>query len=298
MGLNIWGDFWYVDGNRGDNNNDGQTPETAFATFTEAFTRINSGDTIFFRGNVREQATTPAGVFDVTIIGPSPVTRHPDEHTGKDAYGGFSSCRWNAPASPTASTPLLKIQQQGWRVESVLFTGDENDSVGCIQLFRDGGSGADERDASHAVIRGCRFAGGLYGIQDSGGCARVKIIGNEFQQFDQSDNDAIVTVVGAGIGTLWAWEIAYNLFHANYSDIDAGLTNARIYQNHFVHISLGTTTTVTIDTTGGATCLVTHNYMYRASNVSGVNAGFVIGSGDSYGPNYWSDKEEYAEPAE
>lgn len=292
----VFGKHWFVDGNLGSDNNKGDRRNRPLATFTKAFTLISSGDVIHFKGNVREQATTPAGVFDVTIIGSTEVTRHPDTHT---TNGGFSSCRWNAPATPTASTPLLKIQQQGWRVINVLFTGDEDDSVGCIQLYRDGGSDSDERDASHAEIVGCRFQAGLYGIQDSGGCARVKIRGCEFLLFSVSDNDAIVNVTGAGIGTLWGWEISDNVFHGNYSDIDAALTGARIIRNHFVLTSLGTTNTIAIDTTGGSRNLIAQNFMYSDSALaSSINARFVVGSADIYSDNHYSDKVEYAEPAE
>lgn len=289
-----WGRAWYVDGNQGGGS--GKSPESAFLTMEEAFAVIRSGDAIYLRGNIREQLSTPAGVFDVHIIGPSPVTRHPDSHSD---LGGFSSARWNAPASPTASTPLLKIQQQGWRITNTLFTGDEDDSVGCVQLFRDGGSGDDERDASHSQITGCRFQGGLYGIQDSGGCARISIDDNEFMLFSESDNDAIINVTGAGIGTLWGWRIRGNDFHANHTDIDAALSGARITDNHFHHVSLGVTNTIAIDETGGAENLVARNFFYCASDeASVVNARFVKAASSIWGPNYYSDKEEYGEPAE
>jgi hypothetical protein len=291
-----WATHWYVDGSVGSDNYAGTSADAPFATMDKAFDKISSGDVIHLRGRIREQLSTPVGVFDVTVLGPSPVTRHPDAHTGNN---GYTSARWDAPASPTASTPLVKVLQQGWTFKNILFTGSETNGVGCIQLYRDGGSGDDERDASHAQIIGCRFATGLYGVQDSGGCARVKIYGCEFQQFDQSDNDAIVNVTGAGIGTLWGWEIKGNTFQANYSDIDAGFTGAQITDNHFIHVSLGTTNIVAIDTTGGAKNLIARNFMYCDSAAAGViNARFVIGSADIYGPNYYSDKEEYGEPAE
>lgn len=285
--------------NVGSDGNDGESPEQALLTIERCFELIRSGDTVHLMGNFKEQVSTPAGVFDVTVIGPSPVTRHPDAHAAKETNGGYWSCRWSAPASPTASTPLVKVRQQGWKFINILFTGDEDDSVGCVQLFRDGGSGDAEDDASHAQIVGCRFAGGLYGIQDSGGCARVKIIGNEFQQFTESDNDAIVSVTGAGIGTKWGWEIRGNVFQANYSDIDADLTGAIITDNFFLLNSLGTTNTIAIDLTGGAEELVARNFMFCASDeASVVNARFVATATGIWGPNYYSDKEEYGEPAE
>lgn len=295
----VWAKHYWVDGTAGSDGNRGDSPDKPFATMEQAFDVCRSGDVIHLRGQVREQLTTPAGLFDVTIIGPSPVTRHPDSHAALETYGGQRSARWNAPASPTASTPLLKIQQQGWRIFNVLFTGDENDSVGCIQLFRDGGSGDSERDASHAWIQGCRFATGLYGIQDSGGCARVRIYGNEFQQFTESDNDAIVNVTGAGIGTMWGWEIIGNRFFANYSDIDISATGPIIRDNDFMYISLGTTNTIAIDLTGAAEESVSRNFMYVASDEgSVVNARFVASTTPAWGPNFYTDVEEYGEPAE
>src|SRR5262245_29091626 len=76
-----YGRAWWVDGNQGNDNLSGQSHSEPFATMAQAFTKIASGDVIYVRGNIREQLTTPAGVFDVSIIGPSPVTRHPDAHT-------------------------------------------------------------------------------------------------------------------------------------------------------------------------------------------------------------------------
>lgn len=305
---NPWGRHFWVNGgsgatsgqsNVGSDGNDGTSPEQSLLTMERAFELIRSGDTIHLMGNVKEQLSTPAGVFDVTVIGPSPVTRHPDAHAADTTNGGYWSARWGAPSSPTASTPLVKVRQQGWKFINILFTGDEDDSVGCVQLFRDGGSGDAEDDASHAQFYNCRFATGLYGIQDSGGCARVKIYGCEFMQFTESDNDAIINVTGAGIGTMWGWEIVGNKFHANHTDIDIAAAGPIIMHNHFVLNSLGTTNTIAIDLTGGSEELVAQNYMYCASDESSVvNARFVASSTPSWGPNYYTDKEEYGEPAE
>lgn len=299
-----WANHWFVDGNQGNDGNPGTKalPKlTMSAVFEHA--QFRSNDVIHLRGNVREQLTSPAGIFGVTIIGPSPVTRHPDSFTGGYTNGGFEdAARWNAPASPTASTPLLKIQQQGWKIYNILFTGDENDGVGCIQLYRDAAAeGTLERDASHAIIQGCRFQAGLYGIQDSGGCARIKIHGNEFLLFSESDNDAIVNVTGAGVGTVWGWEIFGNTFHANHTDIDLASTGTKIVGNHFVRVSLGVTNTIAIDMTGSTEELVSKNWMYSASDLSSsINARFTDSAASTayWGPNYYSDKEEYAEPAE
>jgi hypothetical protein len=293
-----WGDQWFVDGNEGSDKNNGKSRDKPMLTMEQAFDVVRSGDTIHLRGNVREQLTTPHGVYDVTIVGPSPVTRHPDANTASETYGGQRAARWNAPATPTDSVPLLEVRQQGWRILNILFTGDEDDNVGCIQLIRTA-EGADEKDASHAWIQGCRFQAGLYGIQDSGGCARVKIYDNEFMLFDQSDNDAIISVVGAGIGTMFGWDIIGNKFHANHTDIDIAASGPRIMYNEFMLNSLGVTNTIAIDITGGSEERVAFNGMYCASDeASVVDARFTASSTPFWGPNYYTDVEEYGEPSE
>jgi hypothetical protein len=298
---NVWGNHYFVDGNAGNDDGPG-TRDRPWLTMAEAFTHIRSGDTIHLRGNIREQISTPAGIFGVTIVGPSEVTRHGDSYTGAYTNGGFEdSATWRAPTSPTASTPLLTIQQQGWKIKNILFTGDEDDSVSCIRLFRNSAAeGTLERDAGHTVIQGCRFQAGLYGIEDHGGNARCWILDNEFMLFSVSDNRAMVSTTGAGSGTLWGWKILRNTFRANHTDIDMALDNAQIMFNHFVKTALGVSNTVTIDTSGGVSGfnVISKNWMYRASNATGVNAGFVLGTSDSYAGNYWNDVEEYAEPAE
>lgn len=290
------GTTYFVDANSGLATNSGRSWDQALLTMTSAFDKLVSGDRIYFRGRIREQLTTPVQIFDVGIFGVSHNTRHPDS---TPANGELIPARWDAPASPTASTPLLDILQQGWRVSNVLFTGSSSDTVDCIRLFRDGGSSDDERDASHAVIDNCRFQGGRYGIVDSGGCARVRILDNEFLLFSTSGNRAITNVTGAGIGTMWGWIIEGNEFHGNLTDIDIAAAGPRILGNHFRLNSLGVTNTVAIDITGGSEELVAKNFMYCASDeASVVNARFVASSTPSWGPNYYTDVEEYGEPAE
>lgn len=295
----IVGKTYFVDGINGTDTNSGKTWAAAFLTMDAAFDVLASGDRIFLKGRVREQLNTPAQIFDVGIYGVSHNTRHPD---ATPAGGETVPARWDAPASPTASTPLLNIRQQGWFISNILFTGSSSDTVDCIQLYRDGGSGNAERDASHTVIQGCRFQGGRYGIVDSGGCARIRILDNEFMLFSTSGDRAITTVTGAGIGTGWGWQIERNDFHGNLTDIRISNAGPRIVDNHFHLNSLGVTNTVAIQNTNlgqGSEELVARNFMYCASNeASVVNARFVASATGIWGPNFYSDVEEYGEPAE
>jgi hypothetical protein len=235
-----FGLVWYVDGNRGrDTGNDGLSAATPFLTMAKAFASIASGDTIYFRGNIREQLSTPAGVFDVTIIGGGNRPRHADAHTGN---GGYSAATWKQPESPTASTPLLKVKQQGWRTINVLFSGAPAGTP-AIQLFRDGGAGDLERDASHFHMLNCRVDGAPIGIQDSGGCAFVRI---ENTLFRGMTTTAINAVAGAGIGTLLCWQVLDNMFQDNVNHMILGLNQGIVRGN-----LLGKFTTKSIDLTGG-----------------------------------------------
>jgi len=180
----------FVDGNVGNDGYNGSTPALALRTMSKAFTSyLASGDTIVFRGNIREELTTPAGVFDVTIVGAGNKPRHADAHTGN---GGFSAATWKPPAVPTAATPLLIVQQQGWSLYNILF--DCPVDAAAVQLLRDAGAGDAERDASHATISGCRFATGQNAIQLKGGPNFVRIENNTFHGLTTS---AINNTVGA-----------------------------------------------------------------------------------------------------
>lgn len=297
----IVGTSWFVDGVNGADTNSGKTWGAAFLTMSKAFTSLSSGDRVFLKGRVREQLDTPAQIFDVGIYGVSHNTRHPD---ATPAGGETVPARWDAPASPTASTPLLNIRQQGWYVSNVLFTGDSANTVDCIQLYRDSGSGNSERDASHTTIANCRFQGGRYGVVDNGGVARARILDNEFMLFSSS-GDRAITQTGTAIGTKWGWIIDGNDFHANLTDIQIALAGPRITNNHFHLNSLGVTNTAAIilyvaaGFTGGTEELVARNFMYcDSAEASVVNARFTATATGIWGPNYYSDKEEYGEPAE
>lgn len=71
------GAFYFVDPNIV-TSGDGRSWGQAFDTMEEALASIVSGDTIAFRGKVREQLTAPAQVFDVNIIGVGNRPRHAD----------------------------------------------------------------------------------------------------------------------------------------------------------------------------------------------------------------------------
>ena len=273
---------WWVQGNTGKDSNFGDTPEQPLKTMAQAFVRVRSGDVIHFTGNIREQLSTPVGIFDVTIIGEGPI-RHADAHTGNNGYGAAT---WKPPAAPVATTPLLKIQQQGWRLFNILFQPVTDNPA--VLLFRNGGAGDLERDASHAIIEGCRFDAGKEGIQDSGGCAFVKIYNNLFRGQTTTSIDA---VAGAGIGTLLCWHIAGNRFDGSVNSVILGLNESVVERNTF-----GKFTTKSLDLTGGTgNNVIWQNYFFGTYSVGG---GYIkANANDEWAGNYNSGGQTTSDPA-
>lgn len=228
---------YFVDTDAGSDSNDGLSWDTAFVTMSKAFTTLDSGDTVFFKGKVKEQLTTPVQKFDVTIIGASNRPRHADSTPD----GGQSGASWGLPDVPSTTLPLVKVMQQGWQFVNILFAGP---SAGpSILFFRDGGADDDERDASHGEVHNCRFASGKNGIEYSGGPFNLGIYGCWFH--DLTDY-AILYTAGAGVGNLFAYEVIGNHFR----DCDKWILHAgkewTIKDNVVVKI-----TTPGIDTSAG-----------------------------------------------
>ena len=237
---------WYVDANIG-SSGAGTSFAAAFKTMAEAFAAVSSGDTIRFRGKILEQLTTPAQVFDVTVIGEGNRPRHADS---TPAGGEEATNSWTEPAEEAETTPLVKVQQQGWRFVNILFYGGDDNA--CIQFFRDGGSGDAERDGSHGEVIGCRLASGYNGVEDSGGTSNVLI---EDCIINSMTNYAIKHTTGAGIGNLLDWKIKDTLFFSNANWIGTWASqNAIITGNKVIK-----TTTLLIDTSGGSYNTITGN---------------------------------------
>jgi hypothetical protein len=288
------GNIYFVDANSGSNTNSGLSWETAFFTMAKAFTVIVSGDTIIFCGKIREQLTTPAQIFDVTIIGAGNRPRHADSTPDG---GQVAANTWTIPAANPATAPLVKVIQQGWRFVNILFAGPTDSD--CVQLYRDAGAGNAERDASHAEFINCRFASGYNGINDPGGCFNVKIY--QDCKFQALTNFCILGVgnIGAGQGM---WTIEGNHFYGFTNGIKICGLGCRIENNTLTDGGNPGTTTVinTVSNGGGGDNFVINNYCQTATanfntpdmvgnatdvwrNVSidaaaaGVDSGFEIG---------------------
>lgn len=272
---NPWTRVFFVDGNRGSDGRDGRSPEAAYLTMSKVMANIASGDTIVARGNFSENVTTPAGVFDVTMIGAGNKPRHADAHTGN---GGYSGVTWGkSPAS--SSTPLIKVQQQGWSFYNILFECP-NTSAG-IQFFRDGGAGDAERDGGHGTVYGCRFDGGVNGGQEgievSGGSGFFRFENNLFRGLDAG----IKSTVGAGIGTNAWWEIIGNRFTQNVRHINATLDRSYVLYN-----TSGQFTTNGFKLDGGVAGFNSVHGNYLSGD---YDAGYVGGTSDDWAGNYSMD---------
>jgi hypothetical protein len=262
------GNIYYVDANNGSNSQDGLGWDTAFLTMAKAFSVITSGDTIVFRGKIREQLTTPVQVFDVTIIGAGNRPRHADSTPD----GGQNAANtWTIPVSGATTAPLCKVLQQGWRFVNILFAGPTDSD--CVQLYRDAGAGNAERDASHAEFINCRFASGYNGINDPGGCFGVLVKKCRFQALT---NYCILGVgnIGAGQGM---WIIENNHFYGFTNGVKIAGLGCLIKENAFT--DGGTpNTTVVLNTTsnGGADNFVVDNYFQTTT--ANFNTPDIVGN--------------------
>lgn len=264
FGSDVYGAHWWVSGsgNLGSDGYTGMSREEAFSTMAKALTKVSSGDTIHVIGNITENVTAPAGIFDVRIVGSSRAPRHADAHTGNN---GYTATTWKASSQ---TEPLLILRQQGWVIENILFDTPTSDAA--IEFIRDAASGDLERDSSHARILGCRFAAGATGILITGteNVFNVEVARCTF-------NDLTHAIKG---DTAWRWNIHDNVFMANTNHIDSGFTQSVIERNVF-----GKFTTISIDLTGGADNIVSDNTLSGTYSIAG---GYVAsGASDEWGGN-------------
>lgn len=275
---------YWVDANDGSDSNGGLAPDAAFLTMAKAFSVIASGDTIYFSGKIREQITTPVQVFNVTVIGVGTRPRHADS---TPAGGEINSNTWTTPLSAAAATPLVKVLQQGWVFENILFAGPTD--AASILLYRDAGAGDLERDASHAVIAGCRFASGQDGVEQSGGCYNVVIQDNEF---DDLTGFCIKNTAGAAVTASYRWKILRNRFSkcANW----IGAWNGNTFEINDNHISQITTELIDLSGGTGFNQILRNSFDIASANFD--PAGGVTGKAGDVWSNYLTDTIETGLP--
>jgi hypothetical protein len=255
--------FWFVDGDQGADGNPGKDPGAPRKTMGSVFTdaQFKSGDRIYLRGNIREQLVTPAGIFDVTIVGVGNRPRHADAHTGNN---GYSAATWRAPASPVAGQANVRVIQQGWRFENILFVMADANSAG-IEIVRNAGSGDAERDGSHCSVLGCRFAGAGIGIRSGVAGSFTEIVFNVEVAYCKF-NGCTHAMLGINGNS---WSIHHNEIQ--------GCTNAIIMalQNSFIHENIVNGFTAAANSGGvdlnggGGLNVVTKNFLGGAYSIAG-----------------------------
>ena len=248
--------FW-VNGNLGGDGNDGLSPNKPLLTMAAAFAQVGSGDVIHLNGKITEQLVTPAGVFDVTVVGEGTRPRHPDAHTSNNGYSG---ARWSG-SGLTAAKANVRVIQQGWVFSNILFDAVDANAA-CIELVRNALTGDSEWDASHTSIIGNRFSGAGKGIR-SGATALAEVVNHVLVEGNRFDTNTY-GIHAAVISNYWT--IRGNEFRNCTNSVVADLGYAFIHDNIF-----GAFTTDSLELAGSSDGknIVTKNYLSGTYSSSG-----------------------------
>ena len=276
------GNQWFVNTQtdttaRGADTNRGNSWDKALRTMSRALTLAETGDTIYFVGDIREELTGSSLKFDITIVGAG-MKHHPDS-PGTGYLVGAST--WRAPASPTSATPLLKVRGRGWKFVNILF--DCPVDAAAVKLERNALSDTSEYDASHAQFIDCRFTDGKYGIQNDGGASFVTVDGCQFQRLNESGGAGIICT-STSVAVPLNWVIKNSEFHNNASHILSSMSYSSIRNNTFGRF----TATLSIDiddqpsANQGEYNVIWGNYL---SGTYGATA-YPPGSNNEWGGNF------------
>lgn len=270
-----YGREWYVDAVAGSDSSDGTSWDSAVLTVAQAISLASGGDTIYLIGKTREEnVIVPNSKGGLSIVGVGPG--HPCH---ADTPWPYASAAWLPPSSPTADTDLLIIRGQGVRVEGILF--DAPVDAAAVRLERNALSGTSEFDASHAVIRNCRFDAGNTGIEDAGGCFNVLVEDCIFRGITDGTGRAIYCSSTA-VALPLNWTVRDNRFIDNDNHIIAAASKWFIGPNN---VFSDANVTSGIDLTGGgAGNIVWGNAL--AGTYSQAGGYIPAGAADEWGGNF------------
>ncbi len=284
----VYGRTWFVNAYNGSDGGKGNSPQSPFLTMAKAFSVLRSGDCVNVYGKILEQLVTPVNVFDVTINGMGNRPRHAD---AVPVGGGLAASQWGPPSGGVAAQATCRVLQQGWRFNNLLMTAiDAN--AGCIELVRNAAAGDLERDASHAEILGCRFAGTGIGVK-IGATSFSENVFNALIQgctFNNMSQGIFATSCQPnGI------QILDNYFFANTKNITAKL-QASLIRGNTIGQFTASGNSGGIDLTGGiATNVITLNYLSGTYSIAGGYKG--AGAADEWAANMnsvaggWTDAD-------
>ncbi len=275
---NVW-----VDPQNGHNSNSGLSAGSPKSTVTGLARVLEPGVVVGIRGVLFEEYAMPLGVNDVTFVG---MANQPRQATTSGVANG-GGATWLTPLAGATSTttPLVIVKAQGIRFENIYFHSTAT-AAPCVQLLMDGnGDPPIDASAEHASFYGCYFTGADDGIKASGGPNFVTIDSCKFFGFADSGDIAISNITGAGVHSLYGWEIKNCDFAGNDRHIQAALNGASIHHNHFSYINNGVTTTIFYDATGGLNNAVWKNVFDVNSGNGGIATMFVLGTNDRFSAN-------------
>lgn len=263
----------------------GGGPRGSYTTFALAAERLQSRDVIYLSGVLREQAVAPLGVFDVLVTG---AANNPRQATNAGVPTG-GGATWLAPTSPTATTPLIEVREQGWTFENIFFAPASDDAA--IKMHCE--ETATYPDGSHLTVRGCRFADGLIGIEDYGGASNVIIDSCRFEGLAGAGGGALV-VTNQGIRI----PQKYQFINCELRPCVNGIVGAfveSVIQNNKIWKSTTTTLNLASGNTGLRNMIVFNFFNIAAADFD--PAGGVTGNATDTWINYLSDALEFGVPA-
>jgi len=253
-----------------------------YSSMTGLANVLRPGMVVGLLGVLQEEYSTPI-VNDITLRG---MATQPRQATTSGAPNG-GGATWLSPSGGT--THLAIVRGQGWRFENIYFN-NSTASKACIQvLISGGGDPPTDPSAEHTQIIGCYFTGAKYGVLSTGGANFCTLSGNSFFGFADSGDTAIFSETGAGVHSLYGWQILNNRFMGNAIHIDIAPSGAEIAGNRLTYIDNTVTTTTQIDLTGGANNSVHDNHFDVPYATNGLTAMFAGGTNDRWGPNDFSD---------
>lgn len=226
---------------------DGRNPDAPNRDMADLFGRISSGDTIYVRGGVYANLTTPAGVTDVSIVGATSKPRH--DHASDAQKMG--SAAWRT-ASGVTDAPLLIVRSQGWRIANMLLAPPSAEAG--VELFRDA-----TYDASHFSLLGCRVAAGKYAITNRGGAGFVEIRDTRFEAQTTASIECLTTAIAVPL----QWQILNSFFgFLSASHILSSASHWWVKGNTFAKVaSTAKYIDLTHNTGQGLENVVTGNYL-------------------------------------
>jgi hypothetical protein len=260
----------------------GGGPRGSFTNFTDLSHQLQSRDLILMSGVLKEQAMTPVGVYDVTILG---AANRPRQATnGGVPTGGGAS--WLAPTVVAANKALLEVIEQGWHIENIQMAPPA--ALDCIRFRRM--ETAAIPDGSHGVVKSCYFStGGAAGhFINIGECKRIVIEGNEFEAIGAGK--CIRNTADGGIAAPSYLTVRNNKFgRGNTYEIVTTAADALIEGNTFMRL-FGVEAGMCIDLNGSAgRNRILNNYFSDATAQFAVAGGYRTGAATDRWRNWVGD---------